>query len=195
MTTFKETVRDSKLYLYLGAIALLSSWLVNFIELVMPSYPDALPHSPDYFSTGYTKWEMNEQGDLKNKLLADKIMHYSDDGKTHTIKPVMSFYNKNTPPWVIQSESGILSTDGKDLLLDGKVTISREKAKGSVPLTINTRLLKVKPDISYAETTQWAELISPPNKTTGKGMKMTYIEPVHLQLLANVKGNYESKKK
>ena len=55
-------------------------------------------------------------------------------------------------------------------------------------------MLKVKPDISYAETNQWAELISPPNKTTGTGMKMTYIEPIHLQLLANVKGNYESKK-
>ncbi len=192
--TFKSTLRDSKLYIYLGVIALLSSWIANFTDLVIPFHPNATPHSPDYFSTGYTKWEMNELGAVKNKLFADKILHYSDDGTTHTFKPVMFFYNDKTPPWIITSETSILSTDGKDLLLNGQVTINREKAEGITPLTINTSMLKVKPDISYAETNQWAELISPPNKTTGTGMKMTYIEPIHLQLLANVKGNYESKK-
>ena len=54
-------------------------------------------------------------------------------------------------------------------------------------------MLKVNPGSSYAETQEWAELISSSNKTTGNGMKMTYIEPVHVQLLANVKGSYDSK--
>jgi lipopolysaccharide export system protein LptC len=192
--TLKESLKESKFYFYLSIIAFFSSWLVNFTELILPSHPETLPHSPDYFSTGYTKWEMNELGTLKNKLFADKIVHYNDDGTTHTIKPVMFFYNDKTPPWIITSETSILSTDGKDLLLNGQVTINREKAVGIAPLTINTSMLRVKPDISYAETVEWAQLISSSNKTTGTGMKMTYIEPIHLQLLANVKGNYESKK-
>ena len=151
------------------------------------------PHSPDYFSKGYTKWEMNELGTLKSKLLSDEIIHYSDDGTTHMVNPIMFFHNEKTPPWVIKSSTGILSGDGKDLLLNGNVAINRDKAKGATQLTINTSVLKVKPETSYAETSEWAELISPPNKTTGTGMKMTFAEPIKLQLLTNVKGKYETK--
>ena len=121
------------------------------------------------------------------------MIHYSDDGTTHMVNPIMFFHNEKTPPWVIKSETGILSGDGKDLLLNGKVTIDRAKAEGVTQLTINTSMLKVKPETSYAETNEWAELISPPNKTTGTGMKLTFAEPIHLQLLANVKGKYETK--
>jgi lipopolysaccharide export system protein LptC len=187
------SLRENKIYLYLLLVALISALLANFTELEEVFKTPTPPHSPDYFSNNYIKWEMNELGRLKSKLISDKIIHYSDDKTTHTIKPVMSFYNEKTPPWVIASETGILSADGKDLFLNGKVTINREKAIGVSQLTINTSQLKVKPETSYAETNEWAELISPPNITTGIGMKMTYIEPIHIELLANVKGNYETK--
>ena len=187
------TLRENKIYLYLVVIALISWWLVELTGVVEIYHGQTPAHSPDYFSKGYTKWEMNELGTLKNKLFANELIHYSDDGTTHTINPIMFFYNDKTPPWVIKSETGILSSDGKDLLLNGKVAIDRAKAEGVAQLTINTSELKVKPETSYAETNEWAELISPPNKTTGTGMKLTFAQPIHLQLLANVKGKYETK--
>jgi len=187
------SLKENKTYVYLAVIALISWWLVKLTN-VDEIYQSQIPvHSPDYFSKGYTKWEMNELGKLKNKLLANEVIHYNDDGTTHTLNPIMFFHNEKTPPWVIKSETGILSGDGKDLLLNGKVTIDREKAKNVTQLTINTSVLKVNPETSYAETNEWAELISPPNKTTGTGMKLTFAPPIHLQLLANVKGKYETK--
>ncbi len=186
-------LKEVKVYLWLAIIALSSWWLVNLSDMEEIFLGPTPAHSPDYFSKGYTKWEMNEFGRLKNKLLADEVIHYSDDETTHLINPVMFFHNEKTPPWIIKSETGTLSGDGKDLLLKGKVTIDREKASGAAQLTINTSMLKVKPETSYAETDEWAELISPPNKTTGMGMKLTFAEPIHLQLLANVKGIYETK--
>jgi len=183
----------NRIYLYLAVIALISWWLVKLTGVDELLHGQVPAHSPDYFSKGYTKWEMNELGTLKTQLLSDEMIHYSDDGTTHMLNPTMLFYNEKTPPWIIKSETGILSGDGKDLLLNGKVTIAREKAKGVTPLTINTSMLKVKPETSYAETNEWAELISPPNKTTGTGMKLTFAPPIHLQLLANVKGKYETK--
>ena len=187
------SLKENKIYIYLLLVALISALLVNFTELEEVLKTPTPPHSSDYFSTNYIKWEMNELGRLKSKLISDKIIHYSDDETTHTLKPVMSFYNEKTPPWVITSETGILSADGKDLFLNGQVTINREKAIDVSQLTIKTSQLKVKPETSYAETNEWAELKSPPNITTGIGMKMTYIEPIHIELLANVKGNYETK--
>ena len=187
-------LKDFKLYLFLTAIAL-SSWIL--VELTGGEMISRLsvspPHSPDYFSVGYTKWEMDTDGREKNKLIADKMTHYSDDGTTHLEKPVMVFLNDKTPPWVIKSQSGILSADGKVLQLHGKVWVERAEAPGVKRVIINTSNVTVNPDTSYAETKEWAELISPPNKTTGVGMKLVFKEPIHLQLLADVKGKYETK--
>jgi lipopolysaccharide export system protein LptC len=180
-------------YLYLAIIALMSWWLMRLTDseglgrIVVPA------HSPDYFSKGYTKWEMSELGRPKSKLVANEMTHYSDDGTTHLVNPVMAFYNEKTPPWIIQSETGVLSADGKDLLLNGQVYVDRAAAKGVRELKIYTSNLKVKPETSYAETNAWAELISLPNWTTGVGMKLVFAQPIHLELLSNVKGNYETK--
>ena len=180
-------------YLYLVIIAVMSWWLIKltgsdeFGRIAVPA------HSPDYFSKGYTKWEMSELGKPKSKLIADEMTHYSDDSTTHMVKPLMFFYNEKTPPWIIKSETGVLSADGKDLLLTGKVYVDRAAAVGVRELKIYTFNLKVKPETSYAETDAWAELISLPNWTTGVGMKLTFAEPIHLELLSNVKGNYETK--
>lgn len=187
------TLTENKFYLYLAIIAVISWWLVRLTGLDQIGRAVVPAHSPDYFSKGYTKWEMNELGRLKSKLLADELIHYTDDGTTHLDNPLMFFYNEKTPPWVVKSETGILSADGKDLLLNGKVNVIREKAEGVRELKINTSNLKVKPETSYAETVEWAELISTENWTTGTGMKMVFADPIYLELLSNVKGKYETK--
>ncbi len=186
-------LKDNYSYLYLLILAAMSWGLVKltgsdqFNRMVTPA------HSPDYFSKGYMKWEMNELGIPKTKLIADQMMHYSDDETMHLTKPVMFFYNEKTPPWIITAETGVMSADGKDLMLNGKVYVDRAASKGARELKIHTTNLKVKPEISYAETDAWAELISLPNWTTGIGMKLTFAEPIHLELLSHVKGNYETK--
>jgi len=180
-------------YVYLIIIAAMSWWLLKLTGSDVLGRVTVPSHSPDYFSKGYTKWEMSELGRPKSKLIADEMTHYSDDSTTHMVNPLMSFYNEKTPPWVIKSDIGVLSADGKDLLLNGKVYVDRAAAEGVRELNIFTFNLKVKPEISYAETDEWAELISLPNWTTGVGMKLTFAEPIHLELLSNVKGNYETK--
>ena len=188
-------LQENKFYIYIAIVTLLSWLMLRMTGMIDTHNIQAPAHSPDYSSKGYTKWEMNEFGALKKKVLADEMIHYSDDGTTHMTSPIMTFINANAmiPPWVVKSETGILSSDGKDLSLNGKVVIDRIKADGVSPLRINTSELKVKPETNYAETVEWAELISELNITTGIGMNLTFTDPVHLQLLANVKGSYEKK--
>ena len=186
-------LRHLRFHLYLSILALLSWGLVKLTVTEESGLLAVPPHSPDYFSTGYRKWEMGENGLLKNRLIADKMTHYSDDGTTHLDKPQMFFINEATPPWVINAESGILSADGKNLQLNGKVKVERKEGNGVRPLIINTSNARVKPETHYAETNAWAELISPPNRTTGVGMKLVFEQPVHLQLLSKVQGKYETK--
>jgi lipopolysaccharide export system protein LptC len=181
-------------YVFFALAALLSWWLVKLTVIDTLKQREAAAHNEDYFSTGYVKWEMAADGSLKTKLVADKMTHYKEDGTIHLNKPVMSFYNPETPPWVIQSETGVVSADGKQVQLNGKAVINRQGAEGVKPLTINSSNLKVQPEISYAETADWAELISLPQRTTGVGMKLIYAKPIRIELLAKVRGHYETKK-
>jgi lipopolysaccharide export system protein LptC len=186
-------LREYQPYLWLTLLAAISAWLVSLTEFKESAVLIAAKHSADYFSNNYSKMEMDAEGKPKNFLRAAKMVHYSDDGTTELEAPQMTFYNDDEPPWEVTSETAQLSADGKDLHMNGKALIERAAAPGIRMLKINTSDLKVNPETSYAESDAWSELISPPDVTSGIGMKATFKKPVHLKLLAKVKGRYEVK--
>ncbi|MGR9114997.1 MAG: LPS export ABC transporter periplasmic protein LptC [Gammaproteobacteria bacterium] len=181
-------------YSYAAILAVLSWWLLELTGSdETPSRVLNKSHTPEYFSAGYIKWEMDEAGKLKSKLIAKTMTHYGDDGTTHLQTPALTLVNKEAPPWIIQSETGIVSADGKQILLEGKAVVEREGAPGFSPLKINSSNLRVKPEQNYAETDDWAELLSPPNRTEGIGMQLKYGDPIHIKLFSKVRGKYELK--
>lgn len=183
------SLTDLRFYLVIGALALLSWGVVLLFDRQEIEEARFVEGGAEYFSLGYQKTEMDQTGQPKNFLIATKMYHLDADGTTHLEHPVMTLYN-NVKPWVIQSDTGVLFANGDDLFLAGAVKITRDAAPRVKPLVINTTDLKVSLPNNYAETAQWAELISAPSRTEGVGMQVTFIEPVHLKLLANVKGRY-----
>ena len=179
-------------FVYIFAVALLTWWLQQVYEQRDIAIK-VTENSPDFFSSGYYKKETGLDGLPKSELTADKMQHYKQDGSTHLEQPVMNLFNPNAAPWVIRSESGVMAADGDNLQLNGKALINRDAYKRSAALKINTSNLRVKLSTSYAETADWAELISPPNQTSGTGMEVTFASPIHLKLLSKVKGRYEIK--
>lgn len=181
-------------YILAFILAGFSWWLVEIFQIPTDNTLEprtSSQHSPDYFSKNYLKKEMDEHGILKSELFAEEMLHYSDDGMTHMVKPVMTLYNSDSPPWIIQSETGILSMDGKDLSLNGKVFINRKKAEGVRQVRIETHNLRVRPEENYAEGDEWVKLTSPPHQTKATGIQMIFKKPISLKLLANVKSYYE----
>ena len=181
-----------QVYVYVAAIAMLSWWLQQVYEQRQVELQVA-ENSPDFFSSAYYKIEMDLEGLPKSELTADKMQHFKIDGSTHLQQPVMTLYSPNAAPWVIRSDSGIMAADGDNLQLNGKALINREASKGAAALKINTSDLRVKLSTHYAETSAWADIISPPNQTSGTGMEVTFVSPIHLKLLSKVKGRYEIK--
>lgn len=185
---------DFRLYLIIALVALLSWSLVQWHEERDVEMKSA-KNSPDFFSTGYYKKEMDGEGLPKSELFADKMQHFAKNGSTYLDKPVMTLYGAaRQSPWVIKAVRGIMAADGDNLRLNGKTYINREPSPGVTALTVNTSNLRVKLSSNYAETAAWAEIISPPNKTSGTGMEVTFVSPIHLKLLSKVKGRYELKK-
>jgi len=172
---------------------LLGSWLLaSLFEQKEGKAFQAVDHSPDYFSKGYYKKEMDQQGLPISELTAEKLTHYNDDdGTTHLEKPVMTLYSAKSPSWVIKSATGLLAADRDNLLLSGKVFINRQGTKQQKSFDINTSELRVKLSTNYAETDEWAEIIEGSSRTEGIGMNATFVEPIWIKFLSKVKGRYE----
>ena len=189
MSVFQEL----RVYFVIAVIALLSWWLVQTTQERQAEVKVA-ENSPDLFSNGYYKLKMDINGLPKSELVADNMQHYSKDGSSHLQKPVMSLYKPNQAPWVIKSETGIMAGDGDNVQLNGKAFISRDAYGKNSALSIDTADLRVKLSTHFAETQASTEIISPPNKTSGMGMEVTFDSPIHLKLLFTVKGRYELNK-
>jgi lipopolysaccharide export system protein LptC len=186
-------LQHNAFYGYVVALAIMSSFLVKIFVNDNIERREAAPHSADFFSVGYKKWQMNENGDLDSHLTASKMMHYSDDGTTHLENPLMFFYNTPNPAWQIQSQSGKLEKGGETLWLNGNVEIERAASSQGRELIIQTSNLQVSPKTSFAQTSEFTQLKSGSNVTTGKGMKAMFSSPVQLELLTNVHGNYDKR--
>ena len=184
-------IRHLWIYLSLALVVLLSWFLAESIAPEPEKVQPTKSHQPDYFSNGFTKISMDEEGLPRNRLVADSMIHYQDDDTTELKKPVFTKINEEAPPWVIHSEAGFVSSGGKTIFLDGTVLIERDAAPGYDPITINTEDLTVKPEIDYAETEQFAELISSRYRISGIGMSIYFGEHEQVELNSNVHGKFE----
>ena len=188
-----SVLHEIRFYLLIAVVALLSWWLVQTNQERQAAVKLA-ENSPDLFSSGYYKLRMDIDGLPKSELVADNMQHYSKDGSSHLQKPVMTLYKANQAPWVIKSETAIMAGDGDNVQLNGKAFISRDAYGKNSALSIDTANLRVKLSTHFAETQADTEIVSPPNKTSGKGMEVTFDSPIHLKLLSTVKGRYELNK-
>lgn len=173
-------------------LLLIGTWfLANFFEEKENNPIKLSVHAPNYFGSGYHKKEIMDNGQLKNELLADRIIHYSDEGATHLENPVIILYHPDKPPWNIQSESAILQADKDRLQLLGQVFIHKDNIHKNKRFEIKTSNLQIKLATSYAETKQWVEITDGSNKTEGVGLEVTFVTPIRIKLLSKVKGRYE----
>jgi len=184
------TFGQYRVYIVLFFLVIGSWFLADLFEIKQQSVVKVADHSADYFSIGYYKKEMDQQGLVKSELNAEKMIHYADDQTTHLDEPIMTLYNADVPPWVIQSETAILEADGDHLQLLGKVLVSREGSEQIRPFKLTTTNLRVQLSTNYAETKKWAKIIDDRNRTEGIGLEITFVEPVKLKFLSKVKGRY-----
>ena len=186
-------LKNNSFYGYVITLAIVSGLFAKFFVNDDAEHHEAAEHSADYFSVNYQKWQMNEQGNLETHLTANKMAHYSDDSAIHLENPQIFLYNAQNPAWKIQSETGEIAKGSDTVFLNGDVEIERAASSKERELIILTSNLTVTPQTHFAQTSEFTQLRSGKNSTTGMGMKATFNTPVHLELLAQVHGNYDKK--
>lgn len=175
-------------------VFLFSMWVLNYfpqdeLELTEVESERIVEH----FAIGYSKKQMDQSGQANSKLMAETVVKYSDALGTELKNPVMVVYKQDKPPWIIRSKTGHISTGGNKISMNGQVFIDRAAAESVREVNIKTSNLLLLPNRDFAETDDWAEMVSGPDRISGVGMRLFYQEPLYIKLLAKVKGWHEYK--
>jgi lipopolysaccharide export system protein LptC len=134
---------------------------------------------------------MDETGRRHRKLTTPHLRHYPDDDSSELDRPVLTVFKEGAPPWVIRSETGWISDDGDEIILQGRVFIDREAGEGTRPVHIKTRELRVRPEEEYAQTDELVEITSDADWLTsmngarvwfGETSKIDFVGRVHALL-------------
>jgi lipopolysaccharide export system protein LptC len=178
-------------YLVLGLLALGSWWAA---ELLMPKDEASTKPSAgkiDYYSKGLRRTVMDENGQPKELLLADQLVHYENDNHSELARPVMTLFSKQGPPWVIHAESALVPGEGDEIYLQGAVLIVRDADEKGRTIRIETHNARVQPDKQYAETDEFVRVLSPPDTLTGTGARVHFGDDLNFTVLSNVRRKHE----
>ncbi|MEO0368651.1 MAG: LPS export ABC transporter periplasmic protein LptC [Pseudomonadota bacterium] len=80
-------------------------------------------HDPDYYIENFTATGMDENGDRKYVIEAERMAHFPDDDTALLDNPHVIEYRKGYAPRHTYSDSGWMSSSGDEILLTGNVKI------------------------------------------------------------------------
>ena len=107
-----------------GILGLLSIWLqFGLIQQEQVVFDGNERHDPDYYIENFTAIGMDEKGERRYVLEAERLVHYPDDDTALLDNPHIIQYEVDGPPRHIYSESGWVSSNGNEVLLTGNVRV------------------------------------------------------------------------
>lgn len=165
------------------------NWLVTTFKSTTVSGPQEARHDPDLFAEGVTSTVMDAKGNPRYRLTAELINHYPDDKSVILQAPRLEYYRQQLPPWTAESDTGRIYDQGRQVFLDGPVSMHRP-AEGTQPAThLYTLDLLVLPEDDYAETAAAVKIKSGESELSGTGMRV-YMSEGRLEIMAKGEGVY-----
>lgn len=173
-------------------LAGISWWLGNQPP---PQAPDTTPKQSslrevDYLVLGLNSTTMAPTGLPARTLQARELRHFPADDTTELDQPVLTVHQEKGTPWVIESDTGWVSSDGTLVLLNGEVHITREAGADNRPVRLDTHNVRVQPYQDYAETDERVRVRSGKDRVDATGMQAWLRSPARIKLLADVKGHH-----
>lgn len=145
----------------------------------------------DYYAINAHSVQYLPDGKVQYEMTADKVEHLKTTEVTLVTTPDLHMYRGTQYPWHVQSVRAEVNPDGTEVELIDKVRVARTDEKQRETIITTTRMT-VFPQKQYAQTEQAVRIDGAGGTTTGKGMK-AYLKDGRMDLLSNVRGQYEAR--
>ncbi|MBI6899868.1 LPS export ABC transporter periplasmic protein LptC [Pseudomonas putida] len=145
----------------------------------------------DYYAINAHSLQFLPDGKLQYEMTAAKVEHLKATEVTLVTTPDLHMYRGTAYPWHVQSKRAEVNPDGTEVELIDDVRVARTDEKQRETIITSTRMT-VFPQKQYAQTEQAVRIDGAGGTTTGKGMK-AYLKEGRMDLLSNVRGQYEAR--
>ncbi|MES2869802.1 MAG: LPS export ABC transporter periplasmic protein LptC [Pseudomonadota bacterium] len=188
-----KKIRNILLFAVIAALfAAVGYWNISPGRFLDDTPPVAVDEAAiDYYALNARSLQYLPDGKLQYEMTADKVEHVHVSEITLLTQPDLQMYRGTTYPWHIQSKRGEVNPDGSQVELIDSVRVARTDEKNRSTIITSTRMT-VFPQKQYAQTEQAVRIDGAGGVTTGKGMK-AYLKDGRMDLLSNVRGQYESR--
>jgi lipopolysaccharide export system protein LptC len=146
-------------------------WLSQQVQ-PLPQTQSQKRHDVDFVVDGFSAITLNEQGQPRFTLAAEKMWHYPDDDTTHLQMPQLASLYANRPPTLTSALTGMISSKGDEVFLYDEVRILHPASGDIGEQLFATNYLHVVPDRDWAETDQSVVMTSQYNLIRAVGMEL-----------------------
>ncbi|MDH2915770.1 MAG: LPS export ABC transporter periplasmic protein LptC [Gallionella sp.] len=173
-------------------LLLASYWLNLQVQPLPSSYKEAR-HDVDFTIEKLSSTVLNEKGQTRFVLSADKMWHFSDDDTTHLELPRFISLNADQPPVDITAKVGTLSSKSEEVFMHDDVVIARTDPVTLNEMRFETDYLHIVPDRDLAETDHSVLMYDEKNIVSAVGMVFDNQSRI-VRLLSKVRAKHAPKK-
>ncbi|MDH4134306.1 MAG: LPS export ABC transporter periplasmic protein LptC [Gammaproteobacteria bacterium] len=134
-------------HIAVGALLVTLSFLVWWLPRVLnerTTFFDSARREPDYTIENFTATAMDPQGRRKHELRAVKLRHFPDDDTSELDRPYLIQFPPDGPPVHTRADSGIVSPDGKEILMRHNVHVTRGASGNDPGGEVTTQEMRVR---------------------------------------------------
>lgn len=180
-------MKQWRIWSLLGILALVTTWFLHTLDEEEERHIIDTS-SPDYTMEKFTSIHTDESGQLKSRLQAENMLHYSNR-KTQLSAPSIIFYKQAEPDWFVQAEQGEISANREDVWLLGQAHLWQLDEHQKKRIEIDSSDIHVKLSKNYAETLAPTIVLMKNGKIHSTGVKVFTAEQ-RIELLSKVRGHY-----
>jgi len=128
-----------------AALAAMSLWL-QFVVLEDAVEQDVTDRSgePDYYIENFTAVGMDENGDRRYVLEAERMVHFPEDDTALLDSPHVIQYEPGSAPKHTYAESGWVGPTGDEVLMTGNVRVIQGRGSSSGGGVMKTQKMRVR---------------------------------------------------
>jgi lipopolysaccharide export system protein LptC len=163
--------------LLLGSLAGLTYWLNTQVRLAEPTFDGSGRHDPDVFVETFRAVNLDQDGRVRQALVANRADHYPDDDTTAFQAPAITFTDPGEPRLDVTADHATLTGDRAHVYFQGHVRAIREATtaaneKPDGPVTVTSDFLHVLPNEDRVITDRAVTITDPRGTINAIGLEL-----------------------
>lgn len=163
--------------LLLGALAGLTYWLNTQVRLAAPPFDGSGRHDPDIFVENFRAVNLDEDGRVRQALVANRAEHFPDDDTTLFDAPAITFTDPGKPRLDVTSDQATVTGNRESVYFQGHVKAIREASaaeneKPEGPITVTSEFLHVFPNEDRIVTDRAVTIADPRGTINAIGLEL-----------------------